>query len=244
MRIPRVYVPMSLSEGMDLLLAPEAARYLSSVLRVSAGDTIKLFNETDGEFLSTVIFEGKKKLEVEIKEKVSAPEDLILPIHLFLTFSKGDRMDYAIQKATELGVSQITPVFSEYCEVKVKIDRIENKLRHLRKVAIGACEQSGRVGIPKINSPKNFADVWRRDLDQAATKIVLDPRGDKGLNHLSTLKSVEIFVGPEGGFSNDELSEAKNFGANLLSLGPRILRTETAPVVALALLQYLHGDLG
>ena len=153
-------------------------------------------------------------------------------------------MDYAVQKATELGVSEITPVFSENCDVKLKIERVENRLRHFRKVAAGACEQRGRVGMPIINCPMNVTDVWRKDLDQASIKIVLDPLGDKVFSDFSNLKRVELFVGPEGGCSSEELSEAKAFGASLLRLGSRVLRAETAPVVALSLLQYLYGDLG
>ena len=244
MRIPRVYIPMSLVENRYLALPPEVVNYLGTVLRLSAGHKIKLFNENDGEFLSTVVRQERRKLEVEVGEKVSAREELELKIHLFLCFSKGDRMDYAVQKATELGVSEITPVFSENCDVKLKPDRAENKLRHFRKVAIGACEQSGRVGIPIINRTVNFSDVWRKDSGQAVTRIILEPGGDKVFSDFSDLKRVEILVGPEGGLSKDELSEAKLLGASLLSLGSRILRAETAPVVALSLLQYLHGDIG
>lgn len=244
MRIPRVYIPMSLVENRNLALPPEAVNYLGTVLRLSVGHKIKIFNESDGEFLSTIVYLERRKLEVEVGEKVSAPEELELKIHLFLCFSKGMRMDYAVQKATELGVTEITPVFSENCDVKLRPDRAENKLRHFRKVAIGACEQSGRVGVPIINCAVNFADVWRKNSDQVVTKIVLDPRGDKVFRDFSDLKRVEIMVGPEGGLSNDELSIAKLMGADSLSLGSRILRAETAPVVALSLLQYLHGDMG
>lgn len=244
MRIPRVYVPTPLVENKNCSLPPETVNYLGVVLRIAVGHKVKLFNENDGEFLSTVIFREKRKIEVQVEKKVSPPEELTLKIHLFLCFSKGERMDYSVQKATELGISEITPVFSENCDVKLKIDRIENRLRHFRKVAAGACEQSGRVGMPIINCPMNFTDVWRKNLDQASIKIVLDPRGDKVFSDFSNLKRVELFVGPEGGFSSEELSEAKAFGASLLRLGSRVLRAETAPVVALSLLQYLYGDLG
>ena len=244
MRIPRLYVSTALAENKNFSLPSEAVNYLGKVLRLAVGHKITLFNENDGEFISTVVFREKRKLEVEIGAKVAAPEDLALKVHLFLCFSKGERMDYAVQKATELGVSQITPVFSENCDVKLKLDRIENKLRHFRKVAIGACEQSGRVGVPRINCAMNLTDVWRRTSNQVAETIVLDPCGEKVFSDFSNLKRVEILVGPEGGFLSAELSEAKACGASLLSLGPRVLRAETAPIVALSLLQYLHGDVG
>ncbi|NQV70739.1 MAG: 16S rRNA (uracil(1498)-N(3))-methyltransferase [Pseudohongiella sp.] len=167
-----------------------------------------------------------------------------LKIHLGLGLSRGDRMDFAIQKSTELGVSEITPLYTEHGEVKLKADRLEKKLQHWRKIAINASEQSGRLEIPEIHTPSPLAE-WQQGLD-AGFSLMLDPSGEDKLP-LNTaalqFEQVNLLIGPEGGFSATEIHSARNQGLVIVALGTRILRTETAPIAALAILQHLYGDM-
>jgi 16S rRNA (uracil1498-N3)-methyltransferase len=164
-----------------------------------------------------------------------------LRLHLALGLSRGDRMDYAIQKATELGVTEITPLFTEHGEVRLKPDRLENKLRHFEKIAINAAEQCGRLDVPAVNTPLALEAFLAQD--KKATRLLLEPGGEQSLTAARALTDIELIIGPEGGFSEREVGQARTSNCEIMRLGPRIFRTETAPVAALAVLQFLYGDL-
>ena len=242
MRISRLYFKGKLTENATVNLDRDAIHYLSNVLRLKIGRKIKLFNSNDGEFLGTIATLEKNNLTVALNSKTSSMIEEPLKVHLVLGISKGDRMDYAIQKSVELGVVEITPMFSTYSDVKIKDkSRIEKKHHHWQRIARSACEQCGRLSIPSINEPVQFTDFIKNEFSDIC--IFLDPSGDRKLKRISCNGNVCLISGPEGGFAPSELEIARK-KVQLVNLGPRILRAETAPVVALAILQSEFGDLG
>jgi len=150
-------------------------------------------------------------------------------------------MDFAIQKSTELGAKEISPIYTDHGEVKLKADRTEKKLRHWRKIAISASEQSGRLDVPLLHSPACLSDL--DSLNNDATRLMLDPTGSDELPDSISDTGIELLIGPEGGFSSTEIAYAQGQGFKIISLGSRILRTETAPIAALAILQHKYGDM-
>ena len=241
MRVARVYVDQALSSQNTFTLTDDAAHYLSRVLRIRAGDLCRLFNGRDGEFEATVISADNSSVVVETGANCENHSNPVIEINLGLGLSRGERMDYAIQKSTELGVSSITPLFSDRCEVKLKPERLENRINHWRKVAISACEQSGRSEIPSITLPRNLSD-WIIS-ERKNFSLMLDQSGDTDLGELNKQTPVDLTIGPEGGFSTKEIALARASDFSIVRLGSRILRTETAPVVALSILQFLWGSL-
>ncbi len=244
MRLSRVYVE-DLPELNSLIsLSKETAHYLNNVLRLRVDDAILVFNGERGEFLARVNAASKKSIEVELCELRRGPIDSSaqgeISIRLLLGLSRGDRMDFAVQKSTELGVSEITPVYTEHGEVKLKADRAEKKLQHWRKIAISACEQCGRLNIPSIQNPLPLNEAT---LGDTANKWMLDPSGSDSLPQSIAESGIELLIGPEGGFSSSEIEWARDRGFKIVGLGSRILRTETAPVAALAILQHKYGDM-
>ena len=240
MRLSRIYTAQPLILGTETILEDSIAHYLSKVLRLRNEDQISLFNERDGEFLATLLSIGKKSVSVRLEHRIENQSESKLNVHLAIGISRGERMDYAIQKATELGVSRITPLFTERCEVKIKADRLDNRMGHWERVAISACEQSGRNVVPQITTPLSIESF----LSQAreGEGFVLDHRADNGLPTTISPKAVTILIGPEGGLSESEIGAANSAGFSSLRIGPRVLRTETAPVVAISLAQQLWGD--
>ena len=239
MRLSRFFVDLPLSLGrFDL---PEAqAHYIGRVLRHAAGDAVQLFDGSGQEYLGALIEVGKKAVRVELREQLAGQAESPLRIHLGQGLSRGERMDWAIQKATELGVGEITPIVSERCEVRLKDERADKRLAHWRQVAISACEQCGRSVLPLINPPLELA-AWLQQVE-ADLKLVLHPIAAPLQSH-DKPNSLAFLVGPEGGLSEAEVDQAKAVGFHAARLGPRVLRTETAPVVALSVAQQLWGDL-
>lgn len=240
MRITRLYTPQSLSASAQVLLRDDAAHYISKVLRLRPEDHIKLFNGNDGEFLARVVAIDKKSVTVVLEQRQVCNADPSLTIHLGLGVSRGERMDYAIQKATEAGVTSITPLLTERCEVKLKGDRVDNRLSHWERVAISACEQSGRCAIPIIETPIAIAD-WLQT-PREGSNFVLDHQGSSGFPNVEKPAAITLLIGPEGGLSDQEVIAAQANNFITVRLGPRVLRTETAPVVAISLAQHLWGD--
>ncbi|GJM12021.1 MAG: ribosomal RNA small subunit methyltransferase E [Pseudohongiella sp.] len=241
MRLSRVYLAASLQLNSQISLPKETAHYLSNVLRLRIDDELLVFNAADGEFLARVCDASKRAVEIELVELKREPQNESgLSLHLLLGLSRGDRMDFAVQKSTELGVREITPVYTEYGEVRLKADRIEKKLQHWQKIAISACEQSGRIDVPVIHSPTALVNLT---LAQEANRWMLEPRGSDSLPQSISDNRVELLIGPEGGFSNTEIDWARENRFQIVSLGSRILRTETAPVAALAIMQHKYGDM-
>jgi 16S rRNA (uracil1498-N3)-methyltransferase len=241
MRLSRVYLDCPLELHTTISLPKETAHYLSNVLRLRVADELLVFNEKQGEFRASVTSAAKRSVEIELIELMQQGQPESSPtIHLLLGLSRGDRMDYAVQKSTELGVSEITPVYTEHGEVKLKSDRLEKKLQHWRRIAISACEQCGRLCIPVIHEPVLLMDLQSVNTEN---KWMLDPSGGDELPQAITTNSIELLIGPEGGFSAAEIDWARDSGFGIVALGSRILRTETAPVAALAILQHKYGDM-
>ncbi len=244
MRLTRIYLDSSLELGAVISLPKETAHYLGNVLRLRVDDELLVFNSAQGEFRARVSTASKRDVQVELlnleRDTAILSAENSLSIHLLLGLSRGDRMDFAVQKSTELGVTTITPVYTEFGEVRLKAERVEKKLQHWRKIAISACEQSGRISVPSIQSPIALLDI---PMSGCVNRWMLEPTGTDALPSSLSEKTVELLIGPEGGFSGNEISWAQNSGFGIVALGSRILRTETAPVAALAILQHKYGDM-
>ena len=232
-----------MSIGDCIELEAGAARHLISVLRMSSGQLITLFNGKGGEYTAELVEAKKGKAKVCITHFDPVERESSLSTHLAIGISRGERMDWIVQKATELGVSQITPLFTERCEVKLSGERLEKKVGHWQQVAISACEQSQRNTVPSINAPMKL-DRWQSNC-HASLKLVLHHRTESSLSGTSQPSGqVALLIGPEGGLSEREIAQAIASNFQPLGLGPRVLRTETAPLAAIAILQSLWGDMG
>ena len=244
MRLSRVYLDNPLALNALISLPKEIAHYLSNVLRLRVDDELLVFNSQQGEFRARVIAVTKRAVDIELLEKKRGVHDSArqtsLCVHLILGLSRGDRMDFAVQKSTELGVNEITPIYTEYGEVRLKPERVEKKLQHWQKIAISACEQSGRVDVPVIHKPISLMEL---SLGESVNKWMLEPSGSDALPLCIAENNCVLLVGPEGGFSANEIHWAQGNDFQIVALGSRILRTETAPVAALAILQHKYGDM-
>ena len=244
MRIPRIYQENNLLTAKSPFpLSPDAFQHLIKVLRCKIGHQIELFDGQGNQQSAQICTVEKKSATIELIGSPQSNAASALPIHLGQVLSKGERMDYALQKSVELGVSEITPLFSERCDVKLPSDRVEKKLQHWRKVVISACEQCRQNWLPTVNAPMNIED-WIKQSD-AEIKLAMHTATQESkslLDQSLSPKSVAVLVGPEGGLSSTEVEQAEVSGFSALQLGPRVFRTETAPVVALSLLQMVWGD--
>lgn len=240
MRISRFYCPQRLAHSLTLHLDKEAGHYIRNVLRYKPGDPLLLFNPEDGEFEAILKHAKKNELIVQLGEKTRIAEQSALNIHLGQGIARGEKMDLIIQKATELGVSEITPLFSEHCNVKLNSERRVLRTEHWRKIAINASEQCGRITVPKVNEPLHLNE-WAQERSEPLKLIChVDPaqfESENGANHIALL------IGPEGGLSDGERDTLHGVGWQNFSLGPRILRTETAALVAVSVLQARLGDI-
>lgn len=238
MSLPRFFVAAPLTLGLHDL--PEAqAHYLSRVLRLSVGAAVQLFDGSGKEYRGELSSVTKKTVQVNVQECLDGLPESSLHIHLGQGLSRGERMDWAIQKATELGVAEITPLFTERCEVRLNDERAQKRLEHWQQIAISACEQCGRSKVPVIHSPQSVKD-WQADV-KADLKLLLHPVAQPLTEH-ATPSTLAFLIGPEGGLTEDEVTQASQVGFQPARLGPRVLRTETAPVVALSVAQQLWGD--
>lgn len=241
MRIPRVFSPQSISIGDRIQLESGPARHLTSVLRMTAGQELILFNGQGGEYRGQLIEARKGFAAVQINAFEAIERESPLSIHLAIGISRGERMDWIVQKATELGVTEITPLFTQRCEVKLTGDRLTKKIQHWQQVAISACEQCQRNRVPTINPAVALAH-WDQQPQQL--KLVLHHRTTNRLQAIQpTPHSICLLIGPEGGLSEQEIATATHLDFQPLALGPRVLRTETAPLAAISLLQGQWGDL-
>lgn len=243
MTIHRLYVPEALTAGAELRLDAERSHYVSRVLRARPGDALVLFDGQGGEHAASISGITKQAVTVSVGARRDgvAPESP-LSIHLLQGISRGDRMDWVVQKATELGVARITPVLTEFSVVRFDENRAERRVAHWTKIARGACEQCGRNVVPLIDAPQAIGSAVA--VASEGTRVVLHPGAPRTLASLELQATpVELLIGPEGGFSDSEQEHALAAGFEPHSLGPRILRTETAAIAALAILQGRLGDL-
>jgi 16S rRNA (uracil1498-N3)-methyltransferase len=242
MRDIRVFTDQPLTTGEQVTLDAISSRHLATVLRLKTGDPISLFNGQGGEFFATLIECSGKRVTASIADFTNTERESPLRIHLGIGMSRGDRMDWVIQKATEVGVTEISPLYTERTEVKLKGDRTEKKLRHWQQVCISACEQSYRNQVPAIHPPMTI-NQWLSSVE-AEKKLVLHHRSQHSISELGKqpTASAVLLIGPEGGLSADEIKRSEEHSFTPLTLGPRVLRTETAPIVAISILQSLWGD--
>lgn len=240
MRVPRIYLNAILTEGATLPLSAERLNYLKNVLRLRDGQAVRVFDGQNHEADATLSL-GKRDGSLEIGQVVSHSVESPLQTHLLQAMGKGEKMDWVIQKAVELGVTRFTPVATERSVVELKGERADKRHARFIDIAIGACEQSGRNILPRIDPIMSLDEAMAQT--DAALKWVLHPKPGHGAAPLSSApSSAAILIGPEGGLSDHEVEAAIAAGFIPLTLGPRVLRTETAPIVALSLLQMQWGD--
>ncbi len=242
MRIPRLFIDLALSSGETISLPRDKAHHLSQVLRMRSGDAIKLFNDSGYEFDSIIVGLTKKNTEVKIGKSYQVDNESLLNITLCLAISRAQHMDLSIQKAVELGVNKIVPVMSEFSNVKLQGSRVQNKLTHWQNIIINATEQCGRNRLTQLLNPVSFSECLT--LDALTTRLILHPGSQQAMPEITVDNNqLILMVGPEGGFNDVEVNEAIEKDYIPISLGPRILRTETAVISALSNAQQLWGDL-
>lgn len=243
MRIPRIHHPDSLSVGQDVALSEDAANHVGRVLRMGAGQAIQLFDGSNQVFDAEIVQADKKTVRVKVLAGNEDDRESPLWLHLGQVMSRGEKMEFTIQKAVELGVNAITPLFSERCGVKLDAERLNKKLQQWQKIAIAACEQCGRNRVPEVRPAMELAD-WCAEQD-AALKLNLHPRASASINTLpQPVERVRLLIGPEGGLSADEIAMTAEHQFTDILLGPRVLRTETTALTAITALQVRFGDLG
>lgn len=241
MRIPRCYIDHTLATG-DILELPEGtARHIAQVLRMRSGETLRLFNGQDGRDYSAELVDiSKRAVRVRIETADEPQPPTTLGIQLAIGISKGERMDFVLQKSTELGVSEIIPLFTERSVVRLSEERMAKRLEHWQGVITSACEQSGRAWLPHLYQPHTLEE-WLSKKRPAT--LLLDHRAAHTLvERPQPHGEIALLIGPEGGLAATEREMAIGLGCNGIRLGPRILRTETAPLAAIAAIQTLWGD--
>lgn len=243
MRISRIYHPDSLSLNQELELESQAAIHLTKVLRLPVEAELILFNGDGCEYSARITRIQRQRAWVCIHDSQERDHESPLKIHLCQGISKGERMDYTIQKAVELGVTHITPLISEYVTVQLKADRLTKRLNHWQGIINSACEQSGRNRLPLLDPAEKF-EQWIQTYDNNATRLTLTPDATTTLKTLDMpQQSFTLLIGPEGGLSQHEITLSEQYGFKGIKLGPRILRTETAAVTMISILQGMWGDL-
>lgn len=245
MTAPRVYVDGPLASGATIDLPEGPFRHLVQVLRMQAGDTMMLFDGRGGEYEAVLDTVAKRSATVHVGAHHDVARESALDLTLVQGISKGERMDWTIQKAVELGVRRIVPVTTERTNVHLDAERQEKRLEHWRGVIVSACEQSGRTRVPTLDPLRTYAQYL--GIESSGIRFALDPLCDESLvaamGSAGEGEAISLIVGPEGGLSATELQQASRCGVRGVRLGPRVLRTETAGVVALAVLQAIRGDL-
>jgi len=241
MRQSRIFTPQPLQGRTTLVLEGPAGHYLARVLRLSKDDAIILFNGDGADYPAVISEIRSQRVTVRITGSIAPATESPLQITLVQAVCRGERMDYVLQKATELGVFCIQPLISQRVEVRLAAARQEKRMLHWQGVVTSACEQSGRAMVPEVKSPMSMTD-WL-GAAEFPISLVLDPLA---ANRLSGVKiegnPVAVLVGPEGGFTDEEVKAAREKGLLAVSMGPRVLRTETAGPAAIAVLQASSGD--
>ena len=243
MRIPRIFHPERLAGQSTCILSEDATNHVGRVLRMNEGDALILFDGSNHIFHAQIQQVQKKQISVSILSSEFDDRESNLPIHLGQVISRGDRMEFTIQKSVELGVTTITPLWSERCGVKLDGERQDKKIQQWQKIAIAACEQCGRNVIPEIRPIMKLTD-WCKEQDEML-KLNLHPRAKYTIKSLPDVPSagVRLLIGSEGGLSPEEIAMTEQQGFTEVLLGKRVLRTETASLATITALQTLYGDL-
>lgn len=241
---PRIFCDQPLRPGSILNLADQAATHVVRVLRLAAGDPIILFDGSGTDYAATLVSAGRQGVRAEVGPGTAVDRESPLPVMLLQGVSRGPRMDTVVQKATELGVATLVPVLAGRTVIRLDPERAAARVAHWRRVAASACEQCGRSIVPAVQPPATL-EAALAGLPAGSTGLLLDPAGEQTLAPvLADARSVALAIGPEGGFTEAEHDLLRRRGFTGVRLGPRILRTETAPLAALAIIQYARGDLG
>jgi 16S rRNA (uracil1498-N3)-methyltransferase len=243
MRMPRFYTAQLLAVGQSVVLEPAASHHLLRVLRIQIGKPVLLFNGDGHEYLAVFEANEGKLARLAVTGADQPQRESALHISLGQGISRGERMDLVIQKAVELGVNNITPLWTRRSQVRLSGKRLDKRLCHWRAIVQSACEQSGRVYLPELLTAIDLND-WLEAVPRETVRIVLDPESDTTLHEVKRSKHVQVLIGPEGGFEKQEVQTAVAGGFQRVRLGARTLRTETAALAALAALQTLWGDFG
>jgi len=241
MRNPRIYTTQPLASQQELQLEPGSSAHIARVLRMTVGQPLRLFDGSGFEYPATIVAADKRAVTVALGAREERDLESPLAVELGIGISRGDRMDWVLQKATELGVGRLVPLFTERTEVKLKGERAQKKQQHWQQVIVSACEQCGRNRLPQLETPTDLGH-WLQSC-QAERRFVLHHRASAAASGQSVPQSVALAVGPEGGLGDAEIDAALAAGFEALTLGPRILRTETAPLAAIAILQSRWGDM-
>lgn len=241
MRMPRIFVDADLAAGAGIVLPAAQSHYLTRVLRLVPGSRLVLFNGDGADYAAEIASRAREGLEVRVEARLPAIPRSPLSVMLVQGLSRGERMDFALQKATELGVAAVQPVSTARSEVRIEPAKLERRMSHWRSVIVSACEQCGRAELPLLHAPLALhAWVGR---EAAGLRLLLDPGAETALPSLEVPPVIELLVGPEGGFDEAECALLARAGVRAVRLGPRVLRTETAGPAALAVLQAIAGDL-
>lgn len=243
MRTIRSHVDQPLAVGQRLHLPEDSSLHLLRVLRLGPGDAVTLFNGDGHDYAARLLSAAKRGAEVEVLSRQPVARESPLRITLAQGLARGEKMDLVLQKATELGVAAFAPVLTERTEVKLDAERAGKRLAHWNGILAAACEQSGRAVVPQLSEPVPLAQYAAAEA--APLRLALDPNGERGLRTLDLVpgQAIALVVGPEGGLSERDLATLRVAGFQGLRLGPRVLRTETAGLAAVAALQALYGDM-
>ncbi len=240
----RVYHRGQFEVGQSVQLEKNAGHHLLRVLRLKNQQAFTLFDGRGNEYCAQLEISGKTAI-AHIKSCRQLTNESHLKIHLLQGISKGERMDFVIQKSIELGVNKITPVICNRTVVNLKGERQDKKIQHWQNISINACEQCGRNFLPEISAITPLEDaLLQSNSTTEHLKLLLDPLSNSCLNsEKANNNSITLLIGPEGGLSENEIEQARQYGFRGIQLGPRILRTETAALAAITALQVLWGDL-
>ncbi len=242
MRVPRIFHPDTLWVDQEVELHNDASNHLANVLRLKPGHPVVLFNGDNNEYSAQLIDVSKRHVNALVEAKLAISSESPLSIHLGQGVSRGDKMEFVIQKAVELGVTEITPILSERCGVKLNQQRWQKKHQQWLKIASGACEQCGRNALPVINQPTPLTDWISQSTQQL--RITLHPKAESSFKHIKVpAHGVKLLIGPEGGLTESEVYATEQSGFQPVKLGPRVLRTETAALASITALQAIFGDL-
>ena len=244
MALTRLFIRSELQTGQALKLDSEQAHYLGRALRLRPGDALSIFSAESGEFAATLTSIGKSDAVLAVGAAIVTATESPLKVHLVQGVSRGERMDFVVQKATELGVKRISPVLTEYAMVKLEGNRANKRREHWQKIAESACEQSGRTRPPLIDEPLPLKSWFGSKTNETDVDLILKPNATISMASLKApTTKVCLLIGPEGGFSDNEYEDAEFSGFTAVSLGPRVLRTETAAIAAVTVAESLWGDL-
>ena len=243
MRLTRVYVDAPLEPGARLSLTGGAAGHLTRVLRLRAKAALTLFNGRGGQYAASIERVHGNKVTVAVGEHKPIERESPFPLTLAQGVSRGERMDLVVQKATELGVARLVPVLTERSIVRLDEEQSDRKSSHWRAIAIAACEQCGRNRLPEVALPARLHEFLRQPAGDSV-RLLLSPSATQRIEDVPRpAHGVTVLIGPEGGLSDAEQEDALTAGFTAVNLGPRVLRTETAAIAALTLLQREFGDL-